>query len=500
MSGPATPQQHASEQRRLSSLLANIRRRIFAQDLFDIGIQTATILFPLTALAIVIAKRTGSSIDTLWMIAGGILACLLVTVMRSALNLKQHFATALALDNRADLRDRVTTALQILSRNGKTKAAEQLQIADTMAQVERVKAEHLFRLRLPAGGRWFALATVLLLASTFIPAAVTVPSAEASISDTKQLQLDELVALEEELAAEEDDPELEALLEEIRDLKEEFEQGELSDRDLMIELARLDEELREKSEQLGVQQLEGELNIVVPHLMGSSSTQQVANAIKENQLDQAAQELEKLAEQAREEKLTEEDKKQLAMNFGAAAAKLGKPSSNSFSGEFSSASESLESSDIEGFCSACQSIGDKLKKVSAARKMAAACKKIGICKACIGQCNSNIGGYKLGPKGKSNKKGGLAAGTGASDDPLADATRLEDSYRQLLQVTGQAGEGPVETQTEITEGQLSPSQIALKDVHAEFAAVAEEAIENETIPLSHRFHVKRYFQSIRPKE
>jgi len=94
----------------------------------------------------------------------------------------------------------------------------------------------------------------------------------------------------------------------------------------------------------------------------------------------------------------------------------------------------------------------------------------------------------------------LAAGTGASDDPLADATRIEDSYRQLLQVTGQAGEGPVETQTEITEGQLSPSQIALKDVHAEFAAVAEEAIENETIPLSHRFHVKRYFQSIRPKE
>ncbi|MDA7510715.1 hypothetical protein N8612_03480, partial [Verrucomicrobia bacterium] len=329
----------------------------------------------------------------------------------------------------------------------------------------------------------------------------TVETAEAAIDQTKQLQLEELKTLEEEFAAaEEEDPELQATLEKLRELQEKFEQGDLSDRDLMIELARLDEELRQKTEQLGVQHLEGELNVVVPHMMGSASTQQVATAIQEKNLEDAAEELEKLAEQAREGRLSQEEKKQLAMNFGAAAAKLGKPSSNSFSGDFSSASEALESSDTEGFCSACKSMGDKLMKVNKARKMALASKKLGECKACIGQCNSDIGGYVLGPKNKSNKKGGLRAGTGASDDPLSDPTRLEDSYRQLLQIKGQAGNGPVESETEITEGQLSPSQLAIKDLHAEFAAVAEEAIENEAIPLSHRFHVKRYFQTIRPKE
>src|ERR1043166_7346977 len=39
-----------------------------------------------------------------------------------------------------------------------------------------------------------------------------------------------------------------------------------------------------------------------------------------------------------------------------------------------------------------------------------------------------------------------------------------------------------------------------KEVHANYAAVAEEVIEKEDIPLSHRYHVKRYFQAIRPSE
>jgi len=58
----------------------------------------------------------------------------------------------------------------------------------------------------------------------------------------------------------------------------------------------------------------------------------------------------------------------------------------------------------------------------------------------------------------------------------------------------------VESETEVTDGQMSPSQVDLKQVHANYASVAEEVIEKEDIPLSHRYHVKRYFQSIRPQE
>ena len=501
MTDPSNQDSHQDERKRFSSLLTSIRRKIYIQDFFDLGVKTATITFPIAAIGIAINQFSGAPINSWWIFALGLGTTLAIAMIWALYGMKAHLGAAFALDSKADLQDRVTSALQFLERKGSTKVPEQIQIADALEQAQQVDAAHLFRLRLPGHGRWFALACFLFLASLFIPSFISVETAEAAIDETKLLQIEELKALEEELAAtEEEDPELQATLEKLRELQEEFEQGDLSDRDLMIELARLDEELRQKSEQLGVQHLEGELNVVVPHLMGSASTQQVATAIEEKNLEKAAEELEKLAEQAREDRLSKEDKKQLAMNFGAAAAKLGKPSSNSFSGDFSSASEALESSDTEGFCSASKSMGDKLKKVSKARKMALASKKLGECKACIGQCNSNIGGYVLGPKSKSKKKGGLRAGTGASDEPLSDPTRLEDSYRQLLQIKGQAGAGPVETETEITEGQLSPSQLAMKDLHAEFAAVAEEAIENETIPLSHRFHVKRYFQTIRPKE
>ena len=70
----------------------------------------------------------------------------------------------------------------------------------------------------------------------------------------------------------------------------------------------------------------------------------------------------------------------------------------------------------------------------------------------------------------------------------------------MLQVTGIAGDGPVDTEVELTDGKPSKSQVSLKDVHAEYQAMAEEAIESETIPLSDRLHVKRYFKAIKPSE
>ncbi len=493
----ATPPESTQAQREtLQQLLGAIRRKIFAQDFVTHTINTGLISLPLGAFLIAGAQWTGTPISNFWLIVGILALTLATAAGRAYIHLRAQVATALAFDSEANLQDRVTSALSFLETESPT-IPQRLQINDAIDRAREVNSGSLFRLRLPAHTAWLSLGLILIAASLFVPLSPGMEQVQAAVDPTKELQLDELKALTEDLAT---DPEMEETLKELRELEEKFEQGEITDRDLMIELARLDEKLRQKNEQLGVQHLEGELNTIIPHLMGSAATQQVATALKENQMNKAVEELEKLAEQARENKLSDEQKQQMAVNFGAAAAKLGQPNANSFAGEFATASESLESSNTKGFCSATKAMGDKFKKLNQALKIAKACKKIGECKACIGQCNSNVGGYKLGAKKKGNKKGGLAAGTAASDEPLGEASRLSDSYRQLLQVAGQAGEGPIETETEITEGQLSPSQLAVKDLHAEFAAVAEEAIENETIPLSHRFHVKRYFQTIRPKE
>ena len=291
---------------------------------------------------------------------------------------------------------------------------------------------------------------------------------------------------------------MEDLLKKLQQLREKFDKGELTERDVLLQLARLDEDLRSKTQEAGAENLEAEMNTILPHLMSSAATRQVASAIKEDKLDKATEELQKLGQKVRKEELNSKEKRELAMNMGMAASKLGGKEKSAFGGDFAKASESLEKSDSDGFSSACKSVGDKLQTMKKNRAMASACNKLGLCKS--GFCQSKEEGFALSPKSLSNKKGGLKAGTGASGNPLGEESRLASSYRKMLQVSGQAGEGPVQSETEITEGQLSASQLDLKEVHANFAAVAEEAIEKESIPLSHRYHVKRYFQAIRPQE
>ena len=500
---PSRADSHWEERARLHLLLASIRRRIFLQEFFDFSVRTALFAFPLGAVAIAVNQFFGPHVGSWQILLGSVLATLVFAAVRAVLELREQSAAALAFDTKANLQDRVSSALSFLQHRGKISTPEKLQIADAIQRAEAMNANRLFRIRLPVRGGWFVLASFLLAASLFV-SGPSPAETQAAVDDAKLLQIEELdhleKELEEETAVNEEDSELQETLEKLRQLKEQFQKGELSDRDLMIELARLDDALRQQRQELGVQHLEEELNLIVPHLAANAETKQIAQAIQKNQLEQAAEQLEALSEKARKEELGESEKKQIAMNMGAAASKLGQVSGNSFSGDFSTASEALKDSDAEKFGAACQSIGDKLKRVGKARKMAKAADKLGECKASIGQCNAKIGGYAKTERNQNDKKGGLRAGTGESDNPLGDPARLEDSYRQLFQAAGQAGEGPVETETEVTEGQLSPSQLAIKNLHAEFKAAAEAAIEKETIPLSRRFHVKRYFQTIRPKE
>jgi hypothetical protein len=317
----------------------------------------------------------------------------------------------------------------------------------------------------------------------------------------KQAQLDQLRELEEQLELRtEASKELQEVVKKLQDIKKQFQEGNISERDVMLELARLDENLRQRTAELGVEKLEGEMNVIVPHLMSSAATLEAATALKEDKLDKAAEELVKLAEKVSKDALTKEQKRGLTMNMGLCASKLGGKENGSFGADFAKASDSLEKSDCDGFASACKAMGDKLGMLKKARGLKLACLKIGNCKSCLGQCNSSELGFQLGLKQPGQKKGGLKAGTAASGNPFGEADRLADSYRNVLRVSGQAGEGPVESETEVTEGQVSQSQLSAKEIHASFAAVAEEVIEKEDIPLSHRYHVKRYFQAIRPQE
>jgi hypothetical protein len=178
---------------------------------------------------------------------------------------------------------------------------------------------------------------------------------------------------------------------------------------------------------------------------------------------------------------------------------LGKGEPGSLSADLDKASKSMESGDKQGLNSSFKSLQGKLQQCESLRAMKSASNSLGMCKAGLGNKSSLLAKAGQQEDNRLSDKPSNDAGRGSAD-PLGDGKRLGDSYREMLRVQGMAGEGPVESEVEITEGQISPSQLDAKDVYNEYAAVAEQAMDQESIPLSHRFHVKRYFQAIRPEE
>jgi hypothetical protein len=493
--------QSLTERGILAKLLAKVRRRLFRHAAAAAWVRASLFALPAAALLIAANERWGEPLLSRAIAAAVLGGTLVFAAVRGWRGLGARVHAALRLDDRAQLKDRVSSAWEFLELP-ELNEAQQVQVRDAIRRAEALDCRGVLRFEWPRFAAGLPVAALLLVASFFVPPLTQNPKAIAAKDPVKEAQLQQLDELKQELQAKQDlPPELQEVLKKLDDIRKQFEKGELGEREVMLQLGRLDENLRSKVAELGVENLENEMQAIIPHLAASAATRQVAQALKEQKLDKAAQELKDLADKVAQEKLSKEEQKKLAAQLGTAAAKLGKKKTeDSFSGDLAEASECLEKSDCEGFKGACQSMGQKLGLLSKCKGLKSACNKIGLCKAGLGQCNNKELGFTPGPKTQGKQKGGLKAGTAASGDPYGDPNRLADSFKKLLQVSGQAGQGPVETETEITEGQMSQSQLSAREIHANFAAAAEEVIEKEDIPLSHRFHVKRYFQAIRPQE
>ena len=489
-----------NERRALAKVLADVRRRLFFTTACAWAVRVALLLLPIAVIGVAADRRWNDSHTTPFVLVSVVALVLACAIFKGLRGLGARVQSALTLDEEARLKDRVSSAWEFLE-SGELDEARRVQVQDAIRHAESLKFSDVLKYRFPRFAMGLPVVAILLALSFFIPP-VTKVTAVVSEDPVREAQLKELGALQQELQQQQNLPEeMQEVLKKLEEVRKQFEKGEISERDMMLQLGRMDENLRSKVAELGVENLESEMHAMVPHLSASAATATAAKAIKEKQLDKAAEEIEKLARDVKENKLSKEEQKKLAAQLGTAAAKLGKKkSTSSFSGDLAQASEALEKSDNDGFESACKGMCDKLGLLKKCQGMKTACNKIGLCKASLGQCNAKDFGYTLAPKVQSKGKGGLKAGTAASGDPLGEANRLADSYKKLMQIAGQAGQGPTETETEITEGQMSKSQLSVKEIHANYAAAAEEVIEKEDIPLSHRYHVKRYFQAIRPQE
>jgi len=467
-------------------------------------IATGLPVLPGAALAIALDRRYLEGAWSGWVLGCALAAPLLLAFAVAIFRMRSSLGSAIALDEEADLKDRISTALEFLAQPERLDEPRTLQIEDAILHAERLNLRPLFRLRFPRYAMLVPVFAAALLLSFLVPPRLNPLSMEeAAAALQKDRQLDELHALRDELEQfQNEEEEISDVLKKLAEIERRFDEGAIEERDMLIELARLDEQLRDKLAQLGAENLQSELGTIAPHMAASQASRAAAQALKENDFDKAAEEMEKLAEKMKEGALSEEQKDEMARNMSVAASKLGKDGQNSFTGDLSAASEALQKGDSASFERSSKNMGNKFQRLAAFKKLNRSRQSIALCKACLGQpksCSTCNGQGCSACNNPGNKKGGLKAGAGNAD-PLGDPNRLADSYKQMLRVTGMAGAGPVESEVEVTEGQTSESQLEARDLYAEYAAVAEQAIEREDIPLSHRYHVKRYFQSIRPAE
>jgi len=69
----------------------------------------------------------------------------------------------------------------------------------------------------------------------------------AAADPAKTAQIEQLKELEREFSQKDDQKDLEDVLKKLQQLRERFDKGEITERDVLLQLARLDEDLRAKT-------------------------------------------------------------------------------------------------------------------------------------------------------------------------------------------------------------------------------------------------------------
>jgi len=90
--------------------------------------------------------------------------------------------------------------------------------------------------------------------------------------------------------------------------------------------------------------------------------------------------------------------------------------------------------------------------------------------------------------------------TGTTDSPLGKDRHAAGQDGQTQQLSGRQGEGESLQQSLTSAGDQSKSNRGYKELYEAMAPAAQEAVQQENIPLGSRFFIKRYFEAIRPQE
>ena len=172
--------------------------------------------------------------------------------------------------------------------------------------------------------------------------------------------------------------------------------------------------------------------------------------------------------------------------------------------DLSGAGKSLAGDDLEGTEARLRASSKKIRDLALLQnrnlrlaKLLAECEA---CKAGIaGACNSKGVSTATGLTYKLSNTPSTGIGNKTSASQLGGLTSL-DSVLNLEKITGVQGEGASTVQTSKASAEGQQSAISYKEAYTQYQKLSEDALIQEQIPLGYKFYVKRYFESIKPRD
>jgi hypothetical protein len=406
-------------------------------------------------------------------------------------------AAARAVDQCYELKDRSSTALAFAAKPTPT-VFHELQVEDAAQHLSGIDPARVVPLRVP---RIVPLALAVLTVAVL--GLMISPLGSSNVQAGPAQPIPEIVAEAdriaerlqafEELAKQEQNPELDKLVKELKQLVEEMKQPGVDEREALAKLSEMQAALAAEQAQYNTGLVDGQLQALGEAMTAAEATEGAGKALQEGKYDKAAQELEKLEEpptDRKEAKALEEKLKQVSKQMGDVGL-----------GQMGDAVAEMAEGVKGGkgkFQKSAKQLANAVKKQDRRRRinnlLAAEIDRLSESK-----CNCNMNGGPLGKRPERSTSPSSNWGRATSGNQLGDRTNLL-SQRQMEHITGMPGdEGESEVETTHSAEGRQQARRGYKDVYKEYRKLSEAVLENEPIPLGHRQTIRKYFELIRPQ-
>lgn len=398
---------------------------------------------------------------------------------------------AIAVDAHYRWKDRILTALEFLTKPDATRL-HHLTVSDAMEHLEQVDPLRVVpndtpRI-LPSAIMSLAIALLLVFfttppklnASPAQPLAVAVASADRVMEELKSL---------EEFAQEEKDPEIEKLVTALKQAVEDLKQPGMEPREALAKLSLMQAAVEQQQAKYNVGQIDAQLQAMGEALALAEAMAEAGKALSSNQLEKAAEELEKL-EMPQLDRQTEKAIKEKLDALARQMADSGSSSLSAAAGDLAKGLGGDGSRFKQGLKRLAKDARGQSKRKMLTNLLKKQCDCLGECK---GDCEGNNPNYAKG-------KGGSNWGLGASGNDAGEQTPKMGGHYESRITGRQSDEGEVEIETSHSPEGKQQAQREYRATYDKYRKISEAVLDSEPIPLGHRQTIRRYFEAIRPND